>query len=94
MVRRRSIGIWNEQTDAARVLCVEPSAALGEVRPVHAIPRSSAVDLIVGPEGGWSVPEVAVGPRFWRYPDVARRPHAARRCGADCRVDGVTYDLG
>jgi 16S rRNA (uracil1498-N3)-methyltransferase len=48
-----------EQSDAARVLCVEPSAALGEVRPVQAIPRSSAVDLIVGPEGGWSVTEVA-----------------------------------
>jgi len=49
----------NEQTDAARVLCVEPSAALGEVRPLDAIPRSIAVDLIIGPEGGWSVTEVA-----------------------------------
>ena len=49
----------SEKTDAARVFAVEPSAALGEVRPVQAIPRSSAVDLIVGPEGGWSVTEVA-----------------------------------
>jgi 16S rRNA (uracil1498-N3)-methyltransferase len=49
----------NEKADAARVLCVEPSAALGEVLPVQAIPRSSAVDLIIGPEGGWSIPEVA-----------------------------------
>jgi len=49
----------SEQTAAARVLSVEPSAALGEVRPVQAIPRSSAVDVIVGPEGGWSVTEVA-----------------------------------
>ena len=49
----------SEKADAVRVLSVEPSAALGEVIPVHAIPRSSAVDLIVGPEGGWSMPEVA-----------------------------------
>jgi len=49
----------SEQTAAARLLSVEPSAALGEVRPVQAIPRSSAVDVIVGPEGGWSVTEVA-----------------------------------
>ncbi len=48
-----------DQTDAARLLCLEPSAALGEVRPVNTIPRSSAVDLIVGPEGGWSMQEVA-----------------------------------
>ena len=34
------------------------------------------------------------GPRFWRYPDVARRPHAARGCGADRGVDGVAHDLG
>ena len=44
---------------SARAFCVEPSAALGEVRPVQAIPRSGAVDVIVGPEGGWSVTEVA-----------------------------------
>jgi 16S rRNA (uracil1498-N3)-methyltransferase len=49
----------NEKAEAARVLCVEPSATIGDVRPVQAIPRSSAVDLIVGPEGGWSVTEVA-----------------------------------
>ena len=48
-----------EKADAARVFCVEPSAALGELRPAQAIPRSGAVDVIVGPEGGWSVAEVA-----------------------------------
>jgi 16S rRNA (uracil1498-N3)-methyltransferase len=49
----------SEKAGAARVFCVEPSVALGEVRPVQAIPRSGAVDVIVGPEGGWSVTEVA-----------------------------------
>jgi 16S rRNA (uracil1498-N3)-methyltransferase len=42
-----------------RVMCVEPSAALGDVVSVHAVPKPPAVDLIVGPEGGWSVAEVA-----------------------------------
>jgi 16S rRNA (uracil1498-N3)-methyltransferase len=50
---------WKERTTAARVMCVEPSAALGEVMAVQAIPRSRAVELIVGPEGGWAVSEVA-----------------------------------
>jgi 16S rRNA (uracil1498-N3)-methyltransferase len=49
----------SEKTAASRVMCVEPSAALGEVLPVQAIPKSNAVDLIVGPEGGWAVAEVA-----------------------------------
>lgn len=48
-----------EETSAARVLCVEPSAALGEVVPPRAIPRADEVHLIIGPEGGWSVAEVA-----------------------------------
>jgi len=50
---------WNEKADGTRVMCVEPSAALGEVLPVHAVSKSAAVDLIVGPEGGWAVAEVA-----------------------------------
>ena len=49
----------SDKRAAARVMCVEPSAALGEIRPVQSIPKSGAVDLIVGPEGGWAVSEVA-----------------------------------
>jgi len=47
------------ESRSLRVMCVEPSAALGEVVPVHIVPKSPAVDLIVGPEGGWAVAEVA-----------------------------------
>ena len=47
------------ESRSLRVMCVEPSAALGEVLPVHIVPKSPAVDLIVGPEGGWAVAEVA-----------------------------------
>jgi 16S rRNA (uracil1498-N3)-methyltransferase len=50
---------WPDITDGARVMCVEPSAALGEVLPVRAVSKPSAVDLIVGPEGGWAVAEIA-----------------------------------
>jgi 16S rRNA (uracil1498-N3)-methyltransferase len=50
---------WEEKTDAARLMCVEPSAALGEIFPVQTVPRKFAADVIVGPEGGWTVPEVA-----------------------------------
>jgi 16S rRNA (uracil1498-N3)-methyltransferase len=50
---------WKETSEGARVMCVEPSAALGDVRDVRAVPRSAAVDVIVGPEGGWAVSEVA-----------------------------------
>jgi 16S rRNA (uracil1498-N3)-methyltransferase len=48
-----------EGRTAAKVMCVEPSAALGEVRPVQSIPKAAAVDLMIGPEGGWAVSEVA-----------------------------------
>jgi 16S rRNA (uracil1498-N3)-methyltransferase len=51
--------VWNEKPDGARLMCVEPSAALGEVISVHAIKRPDVADLIVGPEGGWAVAEVA-----------------------------------
>lgn len=50
---------WTETRDAMRVMCVEPSAALGDVVCPQAVPRTRAVDVIVGPEGGWTVPEVA-----------------------------------
>ena len=50
---------WTERTDATRLMCVEPSAALGEVRSVRQVVKPKAVHLIVGPEGGWSVTEVA-----------------------------------
>jgi 16S rRNA (uracil1498-N3)-methyltransferase len=46
-------------TAAARVMCVEPSAALADVIAVQRVPKAPAVHLIVGPEGGWSVTEVA-----------------------------------
>ncbi len=52
-------GYFSEKRTAAKVMCVEPAAALGEVHPVQSIPKSTAVDLIIGPEGGWAVSEVA-----------------------------------
>jgi 16S rRNA (uracil1498-N3)-methyltransferase len=50
---------WTEKTAAARVMCVEPSAAFADVVPVQQVRKAAAVQLIVGPEGGWSVTEVA-----------------------------------
>jgi 16S rRNA (uracil1498-N3)-methyltransferase len=50
---------WTEPTDAARIVCVEPSAALSDVVAVHTIAPVPGVHLIVGPEGGWSVTEIA-----------------------------------
>ena len=40
-------------------MCVEPSAAPSGVRSADGVPRSSALGLVIGPEGGWSVQEVA-----------------------------------
>ena len=54
-----SWGPGTEKTEAARVMCVEPSAAFADVIAVQRVPRAPAVHLIVGPEGGWSVTEVA-----------------------------------
>ncbi len=48
----------SEKRTSAKVMCVEPAAALGDVHPVESIPKSAAVDLIIGPEGGWAVSEV------------------------------------
>ncbi|HEX8026921.1 MAG TPA: RsmE family RNA methyltransferase, partial [Vicinamibacterales bacterium] len=42
-----------------RIMCIEPTAAAGDVISVQAIPRSAAADLMVGPEGGWTGAEVA-----------------------------------
>ena len=50
---------WNERPAGARMMCVEPSAALGEVIAVQAVAEAAAADVIVGPEGGWAVAEVA-----------------------------------
>jgi 16S rRNA (uracil1498-N3)-methyltransferase len=50
---------WNERADAVRIMCIEPSAALGEVKSVQSVTRPAVADLIVGPEGGWAVSEVA-----------------------------------
>lgn len=50
---------WSEPADAVRVVCVEPSAAMTETVSVQAVKKVHDVQLIVGPEGGWSVPEVA-----------------------------------
>lgn len=50
---------WNEPVAVSRVMCVEPSAALGDTITVDAVPRTRAVDLIIGPEGGWAVSEIA-----------------------------------
>ena len=50
---------WTEKTAAVRVMCVEPSAGFADVLPVQKVPKAAAVHLIVGPEGGWSVTEVA-----------------------------------
>ena len=50
-----------ERTTATRVMCVEPSAAFADVVPVQRVAKIAAVQLIVGPEGGWSVTEVAAG---------------------------------
>jgi 16S rRNA (uracil1498-N3)-methyltransferase len=50
---------WTEKTEGLRLMCVEPTAALGDVFPASAVARPTAVDLIIGPEGGWAVSEVA-----------------------------------
>jgi 16S rRNA (uracil1498-N3)-methyltransferase len=50
---------WHEPTEAARIVCVEPSATLVEAVSVQTVPAARAVHVLVGPEGGWSVLEVA-----------------------------------
>jgi 16S rRNA (uracil1498-N3)-methyltransferase len=50
---------WPEKPRGLRVMCVEPSAVLGEVVPVQSIAKPASAELIIGPEGGWAVSEVA-----------------------------------
>ncbi len=50
---------WSEPTEAARIVCVEPSATVVEAVSARTVPAARAVHVIVGPEGGWSVLEVA-----------------------------------
>ena len=50
---------WNEPISAARLLCVEPSVAAGDVCAVQSVSKPPALHVIVGPEGGWTVTEVA-----------------------------------
>jgi 16S rRNA (uracil1498-N3)-methyltransferase len=44
-----------------RIMCIEPSAALGAVIPVQVVAKPKAAEVIIGPEGGWTVSEVAAG---------------------------------
>src|SRR5262245_58567074 len=48
-----------ESRDGVRLICLEPGAGAGGARPAHAIPKPEAADVIIGPEGGWMVDEVA-----------------------------------
>jgi 16S rRNA (uracil1498-N3)-methyltransferase len=50
---------WNEPTTAVRLLCVEPAVALGDLCAVQSVAKPPALHAIVGPEGGWSVTEMA-----------------------------------
>ena len=50
---------WHEKTTAVRVLCVEPAVTLGDVCPVQSVAKPPVLHVIVGPEGGWTVTEVA-----------------------------------
>ena len=51
-------GYWGEPA-GHRVMCVEPSAEASGVLPVQLVPRSSAIELMIGPEGGWSPSEIS-----------------------------------
>ena len=50
---------WAEQAEGVRLMCIEPSSALGDLTSVQAVPKPPAADVIIGPEGGWTVTEVA-----------------------------------
>ena len=49
---------WKDKVAGLRIMCVEPASALGEVVGVQAVRKPAAADVIIGPEGGWAVPEV------------------------------------
>lgn len=48
----------SESIGGVRLICVEPAMG-GEARAVQAIPKPAAVHVIVGPEGGWTLAELA-----------------------------------
>lgn len=50
---------WTQPSGPLRVMCVEPAAGLGDTTSVQSLARPAAADVIVGPEGGWTVAEVA-----------------------------------
>lgn len=50
---------WAEPTKSSRIMCVEPSATLDDVVFVQSVAKADAIDLIIGPEGGWAVAEIA-----------------------------------
>jgi len=52
-------GTRQAESHSLRVMCVEPSAALSGVIPVRSVAKPHAAELIIGPEGGWTVPEIA-----------------------------------
>ena len=45
--------------ECSRLMCVEPSVDALAIRPVHDVEKLLSAHVIVGPEGGWTVPEVA-----------------------------------
>ena len=57
---------WNDKIPSPmrRMMCVEPSAAPDDVIAVSEVAKAAGVHLIVGPEGGWSVTEVAAARDF------------------------------
>ena len=85
---------WNEKTAAVRLLCVEPAAALGDVRSRAIGREASRLARDRGARGRMVGDGSGCGPRFWRYPDVARLAHVARGRGADRGLDGVAHYLG
>ncbi len=85
---------WNERPRRVRVLCVEPAATLGDVYPVQSVAEAGRPARDRGARGRMDGDGSGCGPRFWRYPDVARLAHVARGRGADRGVDGVADDLG
>jgi 16S rRNA (uracil1498-N3)-methyltransferase len=48
---------------SARVVLVEPAAAAGPVASLRAVPAADRVELVVGPEGGWTSDEIAAAAR-------------------------------
>ena len=50
---------WNETIAAARLLCVEPTVVAGGASGVQSVAKPPALHVIVGPEGGWTMTEVA-----------------------------------